>query len=61
MMNGSWSFSSIWRNDKYKVEIVKREITKLPNVAEFVEGDQPAGEVIPIIDLKRRFDWKQQP
>ena len=38
-------------------EIVKpREITRLPNVAEFVEGvTNLRGEVIPIIDLKKRF------
>ena len=38
-------------------EIVKpREITKLPNVVDFVEGvTNLRGEVIPIIDLKKRF------
>jgi purine-binding chemotaxis protein CheW len=38
-------------------EIVKpREITRLPNVVDFVEGvTNLRGEVIPIIDLKKRF------
>ena len=38
-------------------EIVKpREITRLPNVIDFVEGvTNLRGEVIPIIDLKKRF------